>query len=90
MIPPTYASSIDQKVIATLDQFLSSNSYHLKAVRLPEKLLAVRSGLAQYGKNNISYIPDVGSFYRTVVFVSNVPCESVGRNLKALIKKSNE
>ena len=78
MIPPTYASSIDQQVIATLDQFLSSTSYHLKKVRLPEKLLAVRSGLARYGKNNISYIPKQGSFYRPVVFVSDIPCESDG------------
>ena len=78
MIPPTYASSIDHQVIAALDQFLSSQSYHLKKVRLPEKLLAVRSGLARYGKNNISYIPDPGSFYRPLVFVSDVPCEADG------------
>ena len=76
MIPPTYACSIDQQVSAKLDSFLSSTSYHFKKVRLPEKLLAVRSGLARYGKNNISYIPDLGSFYRPVVFISNVPCEA--------------
>jgi epoxyqueuosine reductase len=76
MIPPTYAFSIDQLVAGKLDQFLSSTSYHYQKIRLPEKLLAVRSGLAQYGKNNISYIPDLGSFYRPVVFVSNVPCEA--------------
>lgn len=78
IIPPTYAFSIDQQVAAKLDSFLSSNSYHFKKVRLPEKLLTVRSGLARYGKNNISYIPDLGSFYRPVVFVSDIPCEAGG------------
>ena len=73
IIPPTYAFSIDQQVAAHLGSFLSSTSYHFKKVRLPEKLLAVRSGLAQYGKNNISYIPNIGSFYRPVVFISDIP-----------------
>jgi epoxyqueuosine reductase len=78
MIPPTYAFSIDQQVSARLDSFLSSTAYHFEKVRLPEKLLAVRSGLARYGKNNISYIPDLGSFYRPVVYVSDIPCEADG------------
>jgi epoxyqueuosine reductase len=41
---------------------------------LPWKLLAVRSGLARYGKNNITYISGLGSFYRLVAFVSDLPC----------------
>ncbi|MGD8992574.1 MAG: hypothetical protein PVI00_14050, partial [Desulfobacterales bacterium] len=78
IIPPTYAFSIDQLVIARLNSFFSFTSYHFKQVRLPEKLLAVRSGLAQYGKNNISYMPNLGSFYRPVVFISDIPCEADG------------
>jgi epoxyqueuosine reductase len=48
----------------------------VKKVRLPEKLLAVRGGLAQYGKNNITYVNGSGSFHRPVVFVSDFPCEA--------------
>jgi epoxyqueuosine reductase len=48
--------------------------YRFVKARLPQKLLAVRSGLAQYGKNNLSYIPGIGSFYRPIVFYSDLPC----------------
>ena len=37
-------------------------------------MLAVSSGLARYGRNNITYIPRMGSFYRMTVFYSDVPC----------------
>jgi epoxyqueuosine reductase len=75
IIPPTYSLLIDQQVVDKLDSFLSPGPYHFKKVRLPEKLLAARSRMAEYGKNNISYIPDSGSFYRPVVFVSDIPCK---------------
>ena len=35
----------------------------------------MRSGLAQYGKNNITYVPGFGSFARLVAFASDCPCE---------------
>jgi len=41
---------------------------------LPVKLLAVRSGLGAYGKNNICYVPGMGSFHRLVAFYSDLPC----------------
>jgi len=39
------------------------------------KLLAVRSGLGSYGRNNICYIQDSGSFCRLVAFYTDYPCE---------------
>jgi epoxyqueuosine reductase len=42
---------------------------------LPKKLLAVRSGLATYGRNNITYVPGMGSFYRLAAFYSDLPCQ---------------
>lgn len=42
--------------------------------RLPSghlKLLAVRSGLAQYGRNNISYVEGMGSFLQLAAFVTD-------------------
>ncbi len=44
--------------------------------QLPEKLLAARSGLARYGKNNITHVKGMGSFHRPVVFISDLPCEA--------------
>jgi epoxyqueuosine reductase len=43
--------------------------------RLPLKLLAVRSGLGQYGKNNICYVPGMGSFLQLVALYSDLPCQ---------------
>ncbi len=36
--------------------------------RLPQKTLAVRSGLAMYGKNNVSYVPGYGSFHMLATY----------------------
>lgn len=85
IIPPTYSLSTDQQVADLLDSFFSSTKYHFKKVRLPEKLLAVRSGLAQYGKNNITYVKGMGSFHRPVAFISDYPCvEDSWRNATVL------
>ncbi len=42
--------------------------------RLPEKLIAAYSGLSRYGRNNISYIRDFGSFFHLSSFYSNISC----------------
>jgi epoxyqueuosine reductase len=76
IIPPTYNFSGDDQVAALLEAHLGPQGYRLQKVRLPQKLLAVRSGLAQYGKNNITYVKGSGSFHRPVVFISDFPCEA--------------
>ncbi len=74
IIPPTYATAADGDVQERLKGCLQSLGYRLQRVRLPEKLLAVRSGLAAYGKNNITYVPGMGSFHRPLAFVSDLAC----------------
>jgi epoxyqueuosine reductase len=41
---------------------------------LPQKMLAVRSGLCMYGRNNISYTAAFGSFQRLSTLFSDIPC----------------
>ena len=74
IIPPTYFFSTDNHVADLLGAYFEPRGYKLQKVRLPEKLLAVRSGLAQYGKNNITYVAGMGSFHRPVVFITDLPC----------------
>ena len=38
------------------------------------KLLAVQSRLGLYGRNNICYVPSMGSFLQLVAVYSNLPC----------------
>jgi epoxyqueuosine reductase len=75
VIPPTYFFAIDDEVANLLKKDLEPQGYQIEKVRLPDKLLAAHSGLAQYGKNNITYVKGMGSFHRPVVFISDFPCE---------------
>ena len=43
--------------------------------KLPLKRLAVQSGLAEYGKNNITYVKGMGSFIGYGAFYTDIPCE---------------
>lgn len=74
IIPPTYSYATDRNIENLLRLQLEPAGYQAKKAVLPWKLLAVRSGLAQYGRNNITYIAGLGSFYRLVAFVSDFPC----------------
>jgi len=73
-IPPTYDISIDTVIERDLKEILTSKGFNIERAVLPLKLLAVRCGLAEYGRNNICYIPGKGSFFRFVAFYSNLSC----------------
>jgi epoxyqueuosine reductase len=77
VVPPTYLHwrETDRQVEETLAGLLQPDGYQVVQALLPKKLLAVRSGLAEYGRNNITYVPGLGSFHRLVVFYSDLPCE---------------
>jgi epoxyqueuosine reductase len=56
----------------------------LPRARLPLKQLAVRSGLAAYGRNNIAYVDGFGSFHQLVAFYCQRPLEDHWRELRLL------
>ncbi len=51
------------------------NDDDLPRARLPLKQLAVRSGLAAYGRNNITYVDGYGSFHQLLAFYCRRPLE---------------
>jgi epoxyqueuosine reductase len=73
IIPPTYYADTDDQIRNMLQNILNSNDYQLHTVALPLKLLTVRSGIAKYGKNNITYIEGLGSFVRLRAYLSDMP-----------------
>lgn len=75
-IPPTYLGmfEVSKRIEGLLTDWLAPGGYRAASARLPRKLLAVRSGLAEYGRNNIAYIPGMGSFFQPMVFFSDLPC----------------
>jgi epoxyqueuosine reductase len=87
IIPPTYIySDICKKQLALVTGFLQPKGYHMARARLPFKTLAVRSGLGRYGRNNVCYIPGMGSFFRLAAFYSNMPCEHDGWGAPKVMK----
>ncbi len=74
-LPPTYIDSIDAKVKEIIAEALLSYDQKAERALLPVKTLAIRSGLAEYGKNNIAYHPANGSFHRLVSFYSDLACD---------------
>jgi epoxyqueuosine reductase len=77
ILPPTYLgySQIFRQIDELLGELLVPEGYQVVPAVLPQKLLTVRSGLAKYGRNNITYIPGLGSFYQPTVFFSDLPPE---------------
>ncbi|NIN69196.1 MAG: hypothetical protein GTO63_31845 [Anaerolineae bacterium] len=75
-VPPSYLhfQEIHQQVQDLLAEALGPLGYRVAKAIIPKKLLAVRSGLARYGKNNICYVPGLGSFHVLVSLWSDLPC----------------
>jgi epoxyqueuosine reductase len=78
IVPPTYlhAPETDRKAGETLAALLARAGYRAAPAVLPKKLLAVRSGLATYGRNNVTYVPGLGSFHRLSAFYTDMPCDA--------------
>jgi epoxyqueuosine reductase len=78
IVPPTYVSytprtESTQDVLAV---WLKHEGYRLAKPQLPLKTLAVYSGLAKYGRNNICYVDGMGSFLQLVGAFSNLSCDN--------------
>ncbi len=58
-----------------LEEMLSASGYgRAEAPRVPLKRLAVRSGLARYGRNNVTYVEGMGSYLELSASVTDMPC----------------
>lgn len=76
IIPPTYLHDTDKESSSIISLISGNYGYKVCDAILPEKLLAVHSGLANYGRNNVMYIDGWGSFFRLKAFFSDIPCTS--------------
>lgn len=80
ILPPTYVAyqQTANHVAELLTEVLKKKGYAAALTALPLKLLAVRSGLSEYGRNNITYVSGMGSFLQLVAVYSDLPCEEDG------------
>ena len=77
-VPPTYLHwrEIDGSVREVLQELIEGTGECAEPVNVPKKLLATRTGLARYGRNNITYVDGVGSYHRLVALQTSLPCEA--------------
>lgn len=78
IIPPTYINyrKTNREIFKLLKKLLNSKGCNISTARLPLKLLAARSGLAKYGRNNIAYIKKWGSFHQLAGFYADCRADS--------------
>jgi epoxyqueuosine reductase len=77
ILPPTYVAyeKTRKMVEALISRIINQKGYRMARTELPLKLLAVKSGLGSYGRNNICYVPGMGSYLQLVAVYSDVPCQ---------------
>lgn len=80
VVPPTYHDYWDSvsEVRGILRRATGrSNSYIAKAV-VPLKLMGVMTGIARYGRNNVTYVGDYGSFHRLGAMYTDLEPDGAG------------
>lgn len=92
ILPPTYTAydDIAKQVENLLAKILGEKGYKSTGTALPLKLLATRSGLGQYGRNNICYVSGLGSFLQLVAVYSDMPCEEDSWQEATMMKSCEE
>jgi len=86
-IPPAYDVIAEAETQHRLEEILQPEGYTVAPATLPLKLLAARSGLVEYAKNNICYVPGMGSFHRLVAFYTDLPCHEEHWGRPALLER---
>ena len=74
-VPPHYAGyfSMPRRFEATLREALAPLGLRAALCAAPLKTLAAGAGLARYGRNNIAYVPGLGSYLLLAAAVSDAP-----------------
>jgi epoxyqueuosine reductase len=78
ILPPTYTAYDEKRLLVEhlVVEAVGRKGYRIATPQLPLKLLATRSGLVMYGRNNIAYAEGMGSFMRLTAVYSDMPFES--------------
>jgi epoxyqueuosine reductase len=74
-VPPHYAGyrTAPRRLEAMLRAALAPQGFAAALCAAPLKTLAVGAGLARYGRNNIAYVPGLGSYLLLAACVSDAP-----------------
>ncbi|MBN1321253.1 MAG: hypothetical protein JXA87_10485 [Thermoleophilia bacterium] len=90
LIPPTYISSVERgRCLETIRSVLRPEGHSAGGAQVPAKLLAALTGLAQYGRNNLAYVPGLGTFARLEVFSTDADLGAELKRTKGSLRMSS-
>lgn len=79
LVPPTYVGNLRlQEEIRSEIAAEVLPGASVRIIVLPKKAAAVQLGLARYGRNNVSYIEDLGSYFQLVGLLADVNLGNAG------------
>jgi epoxyqueuosine reductase len=75
VVPPHYAgyAAVPRAMAARVDELLRPAGFRAAHCEPPLKTLATGAGLARYGRNNVTYVPGLGSWLQLGACVSDAP-----------------
>jgi epoxyqueuosine reductase len=78
VVPPHYTDweKNNMRVLDYLRDYLRPFGYSAEIFEtVTQKLLAAHCGLVRYGRNNIAYSDEFGSYFQIMTYVSDMPCD---------------
>ena len=84
ILPPTYVRYrplFEETRLELLNDVLAGNA-GIETLQAPLKSLAVGVGLASYGRNNIAYAPEYGSYFQIAGYILDFPVEGAVRDAR--------
>lgn len=92
ILPPTYVGyrSLFETIRQELEKQVFGGKVRVKTLFAPLKALATLLGVVSYGRNNITYIPEFGSYFQLVGFLADTPLpktEYIESNRKKELKE---
>jgi len=72
---PGYLRAPEPRPSVAIAETLSSFGCSVAPAHAPLKTLGTMSGFSRYGRNNISYVPGLGSFVALAAFISDLDCD---------------
>ncbi|HEX5643076.1 MAG TPA: 4Fe-4S double cluster binding domain-containing protein [Thermoleophilia bacterium] len=75
VVPPHYAGyrTVPDGLAAALGEALASSGHAAARFEPPLKALAACAGLARYGRNNVAYVPGLGSYLMLAACATDAP-----------------
>jgi epoxyqueuosine reductase len=92
VLPPTYVGyrSLFENVRKDLEQQVFSGQVRITTLSAPLKALASHLGIVSYGRNNLTYIPEFGSYFQLAGFLVDTPMsktESLENNEESMLRE---